>query len=62
MRKKRTSMNKQQFWGSIFLVVRRLLCPNESEIPNIDSAIARGGGKDRWVMWRPSQVKNFVGM
>ncbi len=55
-------MNEEQFWGSIFLVIRRLFLSDEGQIPDVDSSIARCRCEDGRIMRRPCQMEDFVGM
>lgn len=49
----RTSVNEQQLRWPVFLIIRRLLLPDERQIPDVYPPVARCGGEDCGVVGRP---------
>lgn len=55
-------MDEHEFWRTVFSVFGGLLETDLGHVPEVDAAVARGGGEDGLVGWRPGELENFFGV
>jgi len=57
-----SAVNEKEFRWAVFSVIRGLFLADGSEIPDVNSTVGASRGKVDGRVWRPSDLKNVIGV